>query len=166
MCNFRKIDNCFLHRQCLIDNSVYGAEVDVKGQSKMKYIGSTEGAFKSTNNNHVISFTMRRYCNSTTLTKHVYRIKDEKKFQRNIRWWEGRMRITRWVRNFVNYVRSNYVGNIDISIIRRSIKGAGIMTRFFRAKKYLICNMELRFHSLPGKNKQKKTSYPKLRSVP
>lgn len=46
LCNSRKCDNCPLNRQCLTENVVYQAEIDVDELPMMTYIDSIEGVFK------------------------------------------------------------------------------------------------------------------------
>ena len=52
--------------------------------TSMKYIGSTEGTFKARYNNHKYSLNNRN-ANSTTLSSHVWALKDAGK-EFNINW--------------------------------------------------------------------------------
>lgn len=71
MCNCCRSDSC-----PLTENVVYRAEAKVEDLSMMTYIGLTKGAFKGSCSNNVTSFRLRKYCNITTLSKYVWKIKD------------------------------------------------------------------------------------------
>jgi len=49
------------------------------------YIGLTEGTFKQRYTQHKLSFRHRKYANSTELSKHIWKLKDENK-KHSIKW--------------------------------------------------------------------------------
>ena len=56
---------------------VYGAVVSTQGEEPVEYIGSTAGPFKRRWNNHQTSFRHERYKHETTLSSHIWKLKEE-----------------------------------------------------------------------------------------
>ena len=73
-------DPCPLDGHCLATNIIYHAEVtetDTENkQTIRKYVGLTEGDFKSRLGNHKKSFKHRHYGKETKLSTHIWEVKD------------------------------------------------------------------------------------------
>ena len=79
-CNCRKKDQCPLDNNCLSTSIVYNAHVTTDEDTTGKnYIGLTEGTFKQRYTQHKLSFRNTNYANSTELSKHIWKLKDDKK---------------------------------------------------------------------------------------
>ena len=79
-CNCRKKEECPLDNNCLSTNLIYNARVTTDEDTTGKnYIGLTEGAFKQRFTQHKLSLQNRKYANSTELSKHIWKLKDNKK---------------------------------------------------------------------------------------
>ena len=76
LCNCRKGTICPVNGQCLKTNLIYRATVHSEG-SEESYIGLTSTEFKSRFNGHKCSFNDIRKKNSTELSKHIWKLKDE-----------------------------------------------------------------------------------------
>ena len=76
-CNCRKFP-CPLNNGCLVDKVVYKATVSTN-DSVETYTGLTGNTFKERYGGHKTSFNLRRYAKSTTLSKYVWKQKDENK---------------------------------------------------------------------------------------
>ncbi len=72
---------CPLEGQCLADSLVYQATISCKenGSKKFRYIGITEGNFKTRYNNHTASFRNRSNMSKTELSKKFWELKDKGK---------------------------------------------------------------------------------------
>ena len=69
-CNCRQKEECPLNGKCLTTAIVYQATVQYDGKIS-KYIGLTEGNFKTRYRNHVKSFKHIKYKTETELSKLV-----------------------------------------------------------------------------------------------
>ena len=79
-CNCRKKEECPLDNNCLSTNLIYNARVTTDEDTTGKnYIGLTEGTFKQRFTQHKLSLQNRKYANSTELSKHIWKLKDNKK---------------------------------------------------------------------------------------
>ena len=74
-CNCKK-DPCPLNSNCLVDKVIYKATVTTNN-SVDTYTGLTGNTFKARHGGHKTSFNSRRYYKSTTLSKHIWKLKDE-----------------------------------------------------------------------------------------
>ena len=77
-CNCRVKKECPLAGECLTKSVVYKATVETDNDRK-EYIGMTATTFKERYNNHQQSMRHRRYAHSTTLSKHIWALKDANK---------------------------------------------------------------------------------------
>ncbi|KAK3729012.1 hypothetical protein QZH41_011472 [Actinostola sp. cb2023] len=85
-CNCRKKDQCPLENKCLSPSLVYNAYTSTDDNTPGKnYIGLTEGTFKQRYTQHKLLFRHRKYANSTELSKHIWKLKDENK-KHSIKW--------------------------------------------------------------------------------
>ena len=83
-CNCRDRTSCPLQGECLTSSVVYEATVTTNEDSH-RYIGLTEGTFKTRFNGHKQSFAHERYRTSTELSNKIWELKDhEKDYQI---WW-------------------------------------------------------------------------------
>ena len=76
LCNCRRGNPCPANGQCLKSNLVYRAVVH-SGGSEESYIGLTSTEFKTRFNGHKCSFNDPRKKNSTELSKHIWKLKEE-----------------------------------------------------------------------------------------
>ena len=83
-CNCRQKEECPLNGKCLTTAIVYQATVQYDGQTA-KYIGLTEGDFKTRYRNHVKSFKHIKYKTETELSKLVRSLKEKNKLFK-IKW--------------------------------------------------------------------------------
>ena len=83
-CNCRKKNECPLPGKCLTPAVIYQAQVDTH-QSKETYIGLTANSFKQRYSGHKSSFKVKKRSKETTLSKHVWDLKDAK-IPYNISW--------------------------------------------------------------------------------
>ena len=80
LCNCRNANGCPLNYMCLTKDLVYQAEVITKEDNDIKsYIGMTTATFKDRSRNHKKSFEDIKHENGTELSKHVWKLKLEKK---------------------------------------------------------------------------------------
>ena len=85
-CNCRKKDTCPLNGECLTPSIIYQATVTRHDSNKDNtYIGLTDNSFKTRYNGHVNSFKHSSKRNSTTLSQHIWSLKD-KAIQYSIKW--------------------------------------------------------------------------------
>ncbi len=77
-CNCRDNTNCPLDGKCLESSLVYEATLTTE-QDSSKYIGLTEGTFKTRYNGHQQSFNHEKYRHSTELSKKAWSLKDVNK---------------------------------------------------------------------------------------
>ena len=75
LCNCRNAEDCPLEGHCLASELVYKANV-VTNQNEKFYLGITEPEFKARYNNHTTSFRNKDKCNSTSLSKFIWEVKD------------------------------------------------------------------------------------------
>ena len=77
-CNCRKKELCPMNGQCLTECIVYEGTIS-NGNSgeKYKYIGQTEGEFKTRFYNHSTSFRNENYAKKTELSKKYWEIKNQ-----------------------------------------------------------------------------------------
>ena len=77
-CNCIKKDECPLNNKCLTTNLVYEATLKSTNHNYQPktYIGISEGTFKTRYANHKKSFNHRKYEMDTTLSKEVWKLKD------------------------------------------------------------------------------------------
>ena len=82
-CNCRNKSDCPLDNKCLINKIVYKAEIETNNDtnelSTKVYFGISETEFKSSYNNHTMSFRNRTHENDTGLSKYIWSLKDENK---------------------------------------------------------------------------------------
>ena len=78
-CNCRDDSNCPLENKCLTSGVIYQATVtrqDINHEET--YVGLTENAFKSRYNGHTSSFRNIENRHATTLSEHIWTLKDNK----------------------------------------------------------------------------------------
>ena len=76
-CTCRIKNDCPLENNCLTTSVVYNANVTTESDATgVNYIGLTEGTFKQRYTQHKLSFRIRKYSNSTELSKHIWSLKD------------------------------------------------------------------------------------------
>ena len=86
LCNFRQKDSCPLDGKCLTKCVVYKATVtETTSNNQETYIGLTENEFKTRINLHKSSFKLKHKRTSTTLSEHVWKLKN-KNIDFNIQW--------------------------------------------------------------------------------
>ena len=83
-CSCSNKQNCPLNQNCKANNIVYKATVSTKNDEKY-YIGLSKTDFKKRLANHYTSFSKDQYKNSTSLSTHIWKLKDEK-IPYNIKW--------------------------------------------------------------------------------
>lgn len=77
-CNCRQPDNCPLDGKCLTPKVIYQATVKREdNQHEETYVGLTENSFKLRYNNHTCSFVNNSKRTATTLSRHVWKLKDQ-----------------------------------------------------------------------------------------
>ena len=74
-CNCSKPEDCLLDGQCLTSCIVYNAEVST-AEKEYIYHGSTKNTWKERYGGHKTSFTHRQYEHATTLSKLIWKLKD------------------------------------------------------------------------------------------
>ena len=77
-CNCRGKNICPLNGKCLTKSIVYRAEIK-SDQDTVAYIGLASNTFKERYLNHISSFRNHKYKESTALSKHIWKLKDQKK---------------------------------------------------------------------------------------
>ena len=83
MCNCTK-NPCPLGGKCQTNNLVYQATVKSEN-NRRTYIGLTSTTFKSRWANHQTAFNHQTHRNNTSLSKHIWQLKDDEK-QFSIEW--------------------------------------------------------------------------------
>ena len=85
-CNCRVKGNCPVPGMCQTESVVYQAIVveRLSGNSEC-YVGLTEGEFKTRYNGHTSSFRLATKRGSTTLSEHIWKLKDAK-LEYDIKW--------------------------------------------------------------------------------
>ena len=76
---------CPLGVKCLAEEIVYEAKVTSSDQEVKYYTGATETDFKKRYNNHTKSFRLERYKHETTLSSHIWKLK-EKQLDYDVTW--------------------------------------------------------------------------------
>ena len=85
-CNCRRNKECPLNKQCLTTSVIYQATVTTQDtQKEDTYIGLTENTFKSRYNGHSSSFDNDNNKKATSLSKHIWTLKD-KKIDFSVKW--------------------------------------------------------------------------------
>ena len=84
-CNCPKKTVCHLNGKCLEKNVIYQATVISSDGDTQKYIGLSAPRFKDRLANHTKSFKHEKYAHETTLSTHVWELK-EKKLDFEIKW--------------------------------------------------------------------------------
>ena len=85
-CNCRNKSTCPLDGQCLTSGVIYQATVTRQDTQKTEtYIGLTENTFKIRYNAHTNSFRHSNKRNATTLSNHIWTLKDEN-ISYNLKW--------------------------------------------------------------------------------
>ena len=77
-CNCRNKNECPLEGACLTKEIIYQATV-VSDNSTETYIGATSTEFKTRWRNHQVSFKSEKRKNDTELSKHLWKLKSERK---------------------------------------------------------------------------------------
>ena len=86
LCNCRQKNSCPLDCKCLTKCVVYKATVtETASNNQETYIGLTENEFKTRFNLHKSSFKLEPKRTSTTLSEHVWKLKN-KNINFNIKW--------------------------------------------------------------------------------
>ena len=83
-CSCSNKQNCPLNQNCKANNIVYKATVSTKNDENY-YIGLSKTDFKKRLANHYTSFSKDQYKNSTSLSTHIWKLKNEK-IPYNIKW--------------------------------------------------------------------------------
>ena len=78
-CNCKKGPCPLDSEDCQTDNVIYRATVTEEDQTTNTYTGLTRNTFKKRFNGHNYTFNHRNAPNSTTLSSHVWNLKDERK---------------------------------------------------------------------------------------
>ena len=76
MCNCQQKQECPLPSRCLTDKVVYQATVTDENQNRETYTGLTSQTFKERHYKHKNSFKYKDSENSTTLSTHIWDLKD------------------------------------------------------------------------------------------
>ena len=77
-CNCKRGPCPLESENCQTDNVIYRATVTEENQNVNTYTGLTRNTFKKRFNGHTYTFNHRNGPNSTTLSSHVWRLKDER----------------------------------------------------------------------------------------
>ena len=85
-CNCRKREECPLNGYCKQSSVVYKCEVSAPNQPDKVYIGLTEKDFKTRWNSHKLSFNNNKYKNSTSLSNHIWELKEKFKTTPTLKW--------------------------------------------------------------------------------
>ena len=75
-CNCRNEQECPVQGKCLTKNVIYEAKV-VTNNWTMSYIGQASTTFKARFTQHRSDMNLREKCQKTTLSKYVWKLKDE-----------------------------------------------------------------------------------------
>ena len=75
-CNCTEPADCPLPGKCQTDKAIYRATVTT-GSGEETYVGLTAGTFKKRWEKHQTDFRHERYRGSTTLSAHIWKLKDE-----------------------------------------------------------------------------------------
>ena len=74
-CNCRNKTSCPLDVNCQIESVVYKCITSTPNDNNKTYIGLTEGTWKQRSYKHALSFRNKKYENSTTLSKYMWKKK-------------------------------------------------------------------------------------------
>ena len=118
-CNCRKAETCPVEKKCLTTGVVYEATVK-HGNKESRYVGMTEGTFKSRLNTHKTTLRHDRYRTETELSKLVWRLKD-RDIKHDITW--------RLLAKAHTYVPGNIVCNLCLSEKFHILRGKALINR-------------------------------------
>ena len=85
-CNCRKKQACPLEGNCRSEDTIYKCVVTATGHPRKVYLGTAEGDFKQRYYNHKKSFRNRKYATETSLSKHIWEMKDKHNISPNLMW--------------------------------------------------------------------------------
>ena len=77
-CPTKSKSSCPLDGQCLAKNIIYKATVTADTSPPKQYIGLTSTTFKERLSNHKQSFKAKSKSNATELSKHIWKLKEQK----------------------------------------------------------------------------------------
>ena len=86
LCNCRAKHNCPMNGKCRSTNVIYRCDVTAPNIPTKTYIGLTEGEWKLRYNNHIPSFTHKKYTKSTTLSTYVWDLKENHHLTPSLSW--------------------------------------------------------------------------------
>ena len=140
LCNCRQKNSCPLDGKCLIKCVVYKASVtETTPNNQETYIGLTENELRMRFNKHKSSFKLEHKRTSTTLSEHVWKLKN-KNINFNIKW-----EIVKKVKPFApNDKVCKLCLQEKISILRSAPslnKRSEIFGHCIHRKKFLLSNM-------------------------
>ncbi len=140
LCNCRQKQTCPLDGKCLTKGIIYQATVTVSNNKEETYIGLTENTFKTRYTGHVHSFKHKEKRNATTLSEHIWNLKDNN-IDFSIKW--------KIISKAKSYNISNKICNLCLeekffiickpnlsSLNKRNELTSGCRHR----RKYLLCN--------------------------
>ena len=84
--NCRKKEDCSLNGECQTTSIIYKCIVTAPNVPTKTYIGLTEKEFKTRWNNHKQSINNKKYKNSTSLSAHVWEIKEKHGLTPTLTW--------------------------------------------------------------------------------
>ena len=85
-CNCRRKNDCPLNGECQTSSVIYKCIVTAPDVPTKAYIGLTEKEFKTRWNNHKQSINNKKYKNSTSLSSHVWNIKEKHGVTPTLEW--------------------------------------------------------------------------------
>ena len=85
-CNCRKKNECLLDGKCRAENIVYKYVASVDEYPNKVYLGTAEVDFKQRFYKHRMSFNNEGYSTDTTLSKHIWEIKEKSKIMPSLKW--------------------------------------------------------------------------------
>ena len=84
-CNCRKKEKCLLEGKYRSEDIIYKF-VTATGHPRKVYLGTAEDDFKQRYYNHKKSFRNRKYATETSLSKHIWEMKDKHSINPNLMW--------------------------------------------------------------------------------
>ena len=72
--------------KCRSEDIIYRCGVTATGHPQKVYLGTAEGGFKHQYYNHKKSFRNRKYVTETSLSKHIWEMKDKHNISPNLMW--------------------------------------------------------------------------------
>ena len=84
--NCRNKSTCPLNGQCQSQDIIYKCTVSTSINPDKVYLGTAEGDFKKRYYNHTKSFCIKRYINETSLSKHIWEIKEKHQENSSLKW--------------------------------------------------------------------------------